>query len=212
MKLQVALDVLSINTAIKIAEKALKGGAEIIEAGTPLIKYNGVRAIEALRKQFPDSTIVADMKTIDAGSLEAEIAFQYGADIVTVLGLASDTTIREVVRIAREYNGKVMVDLMLVENKLKRVKELELMDIDYIIVHTGLDEQKEGKTPFKDLKLLHDQTFIPIAVAGGITDKNISMIKNLRVDIVIVGGYITKSPNPEKAARTLVKILGEING
>ncbi len=210
MKLQIALDLVNLNEAIRIARRALEGGADIIEAGTPLIKFYGVKAIERLRKAFPHTTIVADMKTIDAGALEAEIAFQAGADIVTVLGVASDRTVSEVIRMAREYGGKVMADLMRVQDKPKRALELESLGVDYILVHTGIDEQTLGKRPIDDLIAVEQNTVIPLAVAGGITDKEIDSIKKFRVEIVIVGRYVTKAADPKEAVRRLIAKLREV--
>ncbi|MCD6510034.1 MAG: orotidine 5'-phosphate decarboxylase [Thermoprotei archaeon] len=212
MKLQVALDLLNLDEAITIAEKALKGGADIIEAGTPLIKYNGMKAVKELHERFPSVPIVADMKIADVGYVEAEMAFRHGADIVTVLGLASDTTIKAAMKAAREYKGKVMADLMLVKDKLRRAKELEALGVDYILVHTGIDEQSIGLDPFEDVRNLSGKIRTPLAIAGGINDRNIIILRDLNVSIVIVGGFITKSPNPEEAVRRILRSLGDKHG
>ena len=94
-KLQVALDFVELPRALAVAEAAVAGGADYIEAGTPLIKSEGLDAVRALREKFPDRIIVADMKTADAGKIEAEAAAKAGANVMTVLGTADETTIRE---------------------------------------------------------------------------------------------------------------------
>jgi 3-hexulose-6-phosphate synthase/6-phospho-3-hexuloisomerase len=207
MMLQVALDFCDIEDALRIAEKVSRAGAHILEAGTPLIKAEGSRAISELKKRFPQKLIAADMKTMDAGQLETEIAINAGADIVSILGVSSNTTIKDAIKIAKENNKKIMVDLIGVQDKIKRAKEVELFGADYILVHTGLDEQTEGKDPFKDLKNVCNATKIPIAVAGGINDKSIFLLKEFRIEIVIVGGFITKSKNPEEATKVILSSI-----
>ncbi|RLF87694.1 Fe-S cluster assembly protein HesB, partial [Thermococci archaeon] len=90
MILQVALDLTDIEQAISIAEKAARGGAHWLEVGTPLIKKEGMRAVELLKRRFPDRKIVADLKTMDTGALEVEMAARHGADVVSILGVADD--------------------------------------------------------------------------------------------------------------------------
>lgn len=110
--LQVALDLMHSKRAIEIGQEAVEGGADWIEAGTPLIKSEGVEILRALKKQFPGHVLVADMKTMDVGGFEVEIAGKAGADVVTVMGLSDDGTIEESVLSGRKYGTKIMVDLM----------------------------------------------------------------------------------------------------
>ncbi|RLF36853.1 MAG: bifunctional hexulose-6-phosphate synthase/ribonuclease regulator, partial [Thermoplasmata archaeon] len=117
--LQVALDLINAHRAIQIAREAIEGGADWLEAGTPLIKSEGLEIVRKLKKEFPDKTIVADMKTMDTGALEVEIASKAGADVVCILGVADDETIKEAVRASRKYGTKVMVDVIGVDDKVK---------------------------------------------------------------------------------------------
>jgi 3-hexulose-6-phosphate synthase/6-phospho-3-hexuloisomerase len=204
MKLQIALDVITIEDAVAIVNKAVRAGNFLIEAGTPLIKAEGMRAIRELRKIFPDMTIVADMKTMDAGYIEAELAIEAGADIISVLGAAADSTIEEALKATKANGKKLMVDLIGVKDKISRVERLEDIGVDYILVHTGIDEQKVGKDPFDDLKQIASATKVSLAVAGGINDKSIERLKEYSVEIVIVGGFITKSSDPEKSTRQIL--------
>src|SRR5687768_2023233 len=118
--LQVALDVVNLHRALEIGKAAVDGGVDWVEAGTPLIKSEGLEAVRHLKKAFPSHIVVADMKIMDTGGLETEMAIKAGAGVVTVLGAADDGTVREAVESARRYGGKVMLDLIGISDKPKR--------------------------------------------------------------------------------------------
>ena len=191
--IQVALDLVLGDRAMQIADEAVIGGAEWIEAGTPLIKSEGVEIIRKLKKAFPRNTIVADMKTIDVGGAEVEIAAKAGADVVVVLGLSSDPTITEAVLSARQYGAKVMVDLFNVKDKAARAKRAEEMGASYVCVHVGVDEQMVGGSPLAELKGVAEAVGIPVAAAGGINSESAPDVLAAGASIVIVGGAITKA-------------------
>ncbi|ASI98098.1 bifunctional 3-hexulose-6-phosphate synthase/6-phospho-3-hexuloisomerase [Thermococcus celer] len=207
MILQVALDLTDIETAISIAEKAARGGAHWLEVGTPLIKKEGMRAVELLKRRFPDRKIVADLKTMDTGALEVEMAARHGADVVSILGVADDKTIKDAVEVARRYGIRVMVDLIGVKDKVKRAKELEKMGVHYILVHTGIDEQVQGKSPLEDLGKVVNSVNVPVAVAGGLNLETIPKVIELGATIVIVGGAITKAKDPEEVTRKIIDLF-----
>ena len=205
--LQVALDFMNLPRAMKVAESAVKGGADWIEAGTPLIKSEGLESVRSLKRAFPNHTIVADLKTMDVGGLETEMAAKAGADIVTVLAVADDDTIKEAIRAGKNFGARVMADLLGVEDKLKRAKELESIGVDYICMHVGIDQQMKGRNPFEDLRKISGEVSIPIAVAGGINSESAPQAIENGASIVIVGGAIIKAENPEKAARTIKEAM-----
>lgn len=205
--LQVALDLVHGERAIPIAADAVKGGVDWIEAGTPLIKSEGMEIVRRLKKTFPTHTIVADMKTIDVGGAEVEIAAKSGADVVVILGVSSDPTITEAILSARQYGAKVMVDLFNVKNKLKRAREVERMGADYICVHVGVDEQMVGGSPLDDLKGLAEVVSIPIAAAGGINSETAPGVVKAGASIVIVGGAIIKAKDVSAAAKAVKKAI-----
>lgn len=207
--LQVALDLLNGHRAVAIAKDAVKGGADWLEAGTPLIKSEGMDIIRKLREIFPDKTIVADMKTMDTGAFETEMASKAGADVVVILGVSDDSTIKDAVKSARKYGTKIMVDMIGVKNKVKRAKELERIGADYLCIHVGIDEQMIGKKPFENLKEIVKHTGIPVAVAGGINSETASAMIKAGASIIIVGGAITKAKNVEKATRQIKKAMLE---
>jgi len=207
--LQVALDLLNEHRAIAIAEDAVRGGADWLEAGTPLIKSEGMDIIRKLKETFPGKTIVADMKTMDTGAFETEMASKAGADIVVILGVSDDSTIKDAVKSARKYGTKIMVDLIGVKDKIKRAKELEKIGIDYLCIHVGIDEQMIGKKPLENLKKIVKHTDIPVAVAGGINSETAPDMIKAGASIIIVGGAITKAKNVEKATKQIKKALIE---
>src|SRR5881628_1361542 len=143
--LQVALDHMHLKRALLAAKEAVEGGADWLEAGTPLIKSEGMEVVRQLKKTFPGTTIVADLKTMDTGAFEVEIAAKAGADVVTV-----------------------MVDLMRVPDKAARAKELEKLGVDYLNMHVSIDEQMIARTPLEELRAVASAVSIPVAVAGGL--------------------------------------------
>ncbi len=170
--LQVALDLMHLKRAVEIGKEAVDGGADWIEAGTPLIKSEGVESIRALKKALPGHVIVADMKTMDVGGFEVEIAAKAGADIITVMGLSDDATIEESSTVARRYGAKVMVDLMNVPDTVARAQEVERLGASYVCIHMGIDQQMKGvSTPTELVRRVASAVSIPIAVAGGITSE-----------------------------------------
>jgi 3-hexulose-6-phosphate synthase/6-phospho-3-hexuloisomerase len=207
--LQVALDFVDLDRAIKLAEEAVEGGADWLEAGTPLIKSVGLDCVRALRKKFSHHTIVADMKTIDVGRIEVESAAKAGADVVAVLGMASNSTISECIQAGGHYGAKILVDLLEVPEFLNRAQEIEQMGTDYLGLHTLIDEQMKGRIYFEKLSRLTQKVSIPVAVAGGINSENAWQAVEAGAAIVIVGGAITKSENAREATREIKKAIDQ---
>ncbi|NVM57333.1 MAG: orotidine 5'-phosphate decarboxylase [Desulfobacterales bacterium] len=207
--LQLALDFVDLKRAIKNARAAVAGGVDWLEAGTPLIKSEGLEAVRQLRRLFPRATIVADMKIMDAGRIEVEIAAKAGASIVDVLGAASDATIRECVQAAKNYGAGIVVDLIAVKEPVSRAMEVEGLGADYITVHCSIDEQMEGKDPFETLRSVTESVSVPVGVAGGINSETAPRALEAGASIVIVGGAITKAVDPKEAAGTIKKAMEE---
>jgi len=201
--LQLALDFVDLKRALKSAKAGISGGVDWLEAGTPLIKSEGLHAVRELRKLFPDSTVVADMKIMDAGRTEVETAAKAGANIVDVLGASSDATIRECIQAGKNYGAKIVVDMIAVDDVLSRAKQVEDFGADYVSVHCAIDEQMEGKDPFDVLRQVSEALSIPVAVAGGINSETAARAVEAGAAIVIVGGAITKAMDPEQAAREI---------
>lgn len=205
--LQVALDLLNAHRAVLIAKESIKGGADFLEAGTPLIKSEGMEIIRQLKEKFSDKTIVADMKTMDTGAFETEMASKAGADIVVILGAADDSTVADSVKSARKYGSKIMIDLIGVKDKVKRAQQLEKIGVDYLCMHVGIDEQMTGKTPTEILKKIVKNTKIPVAVAGGINSETAPEMIKSGASIIIVGGAITKAKDVCSATKQIKKSI-----
>lgn len=208
-EVQVALDFLNLKRAMKVAEKAVKGGAEWLEAGTPLIKSEGLNVVRELKKRFPDKTIIADMKIMDVGRIETEAAAKAGADVVCVLAAASDSTIKECVFAGRNYGVKIEADLIEIkaENIAERAKQVENMGVNLIGVHCAIDEQMQVGGPFEKLKLACNAVDIPVSVAGGINSETAAETVKAGAKIVVVGGAINKAKNPEESTSTILKAV-----
>jgi 3-hexulose-6-phosphate synthase len=209
--LQVALDLTDIEKAIDIARNSMRAGADIIEAGTPLIKYEGYRALKSLKETIQDKALLlADMKTADAGEIEVEIAKKGGADIITVLGIMDDSTIESTVKRAKELEMIVEADLINVKNVVERAKELRDIGVDIVGLHVGIDVQKKRGITIADLReeiIQVSKLGIHISVAGGISTNNIKYLLDLPINIFVVGGFITKNADPYSATLQMVKII-----
>ena len=206
--LQVALDLMQLTRAVPIAHEAVAGGADWIEAGTPLIKSEGAEAIRTLRREFPGKTIIADTKTMDTGSFEVEIMAKAGASIVTVLGLADDATIEEAVMAGRKYGAEIMVDMINVPDRVARSKRVEELGVSYICLHMGIDSQMRGEEPPIDvLRRIVSEVSIPVAVAGGITAENAGEYVEAGASDVIVGGAILKTDDIAEAAANIKRAM-----
>ncbi|MDD5039196.1 MAG: orotidine 5'-phosphate decarboxylase [Dehalococcoidales bacterium] len=215
--IQIALDLVDLPRAVKIAQEAVKGilaetgdiSKAWVEAGTPLIKSEGMNAIRELRKAFPGHTICADMKTMDAGAAEIEMAAKAGANVVFILGCSPDSCISEAVRAGKNYGVKIAADLISVAEPAKRAVELEKMGVDIINIHVGLDQQVLGVKP---IDLVRDiakavSANVQISAAGGLNSETAVQAYEAGADIIIVGGPLYKAKSPEESARQIVKSL-----
>jgi 3-hexulose-6-phosphate synthase/6-phospho-3-hexuloisomerase len=199
--LQVALDLMHLRRAEDIAREAVAGGADWIEAGTPLLKSEGAEALRALRRAFPGKTIVADMKTMDVGGFEVEIAAKAGADIITVMGASDDGTIAEAVATAKRYGARIMVDMMAVDDVERRCRESQGLGAEYVCVHVGIDEQMHGRgAPLERIRAASDSCSLPVAAAGGLNTESVVPAMEAGASILIVGGAIIKAKDVRAAA------------
>ena len=206
---QLALDFVNIEQALRVAHEAAAAGPLWLEAGTPLIKAEGLEAVRRLRAAFPDATIIADMKVMDAGRVEVEFARKAGADIVSVLAASTDATLAECVDAARRVGCAVFADLVAVPDPVARAKEVERLGVDIIGVHLPIDRQMQGSGDevFSILKAVASAVTIPVACAGGITPATAARAVAAGARIVIVGGAVTKVPDARGAAAQLLATL-----
>ncbi|CAN7420904.1 3-hexulose-6-phosphate synthase [Microbacterium oxydans] len=202
MKLQFAMDTLSTEAALELAAAAAPH-VDILELGTPLIKSAGLSAITAIKKAHPDKVVFADLKTMDAGELEADMAFTAGADLVTVLGSAGDSTIAGAVKAAKKHGKGVVVDLIGVSDKAKRAKEVVALGAEFVEMHAGLDEQAEEGFAFATLLEDGKASGVPFSVAGGINSSTIASVQESGAEVAVAGGAIYGAPDVGAAAAEL---------
>lgn len=208
--LQVALDLLELKRAVKIADEAVQGGADWLEAGTPLIKSEGMHAVRTLRERFPQHTIVADMKVADTGTIEVEMAAKAGANLICILADADDSVIEEAVRAASLYGVRLMADLINVTDPVARSGELEGLGVDIINAHVGIDQQMIGKSSIELLASLSGTISVPIAVAGGLDAVTAAQAVQHGADIIIVGGSIVRTANVTDATKTIRRAIDSL--
>lgn len=210
--IQVALDSLDFGQTLRLASLTAPY-VDIIEIGTPCVKCNGLPLVKAMRALFPDKLLLVDLKTMDAGKYEVTPFYDAGADIVTVLGLADLSTIKGVVEAAKEHGKEAQVDLINVPNKSERAKEVVELGAQIVGVHTGIDQQLAGQTPFADLQEIVGLALpVKVSVAGGIKPETVEQVVKAGADIMVVGGAITGSEDPAAAARKIRELVEKAAG
>jgi 3-hexulose-6-phosphate synthase len=202
MLLQLALDG-NLQQSLAVLQAA-GPHVDIVEIGTPLIFREGMHLVLRMRELAPDSALLADFKIMDAGDEEASIAFAAGCDMVTVMGIAHDETIKGAVDAAMRFSRQIVIDLMGVVNPLARAREVLALGAHVLCVHTAYDVQQAGHSPLDTLADV--RAALPearVAVAGGISLKTIDSVVPLKPDIVIVGGAIARAGDPAAVAGAL---------
>jgi len=208
--LQIALDIPDIDKIKKVISELPPSDRIILEAGTPLIKKYGLKIIHDLREITKDIFIVADLKTLDVGQVEVDLAYEETADAVVASGLASKETLDKFIYEAKRLGIYSVIDMMEVADPLQVLKSIKELP-EVVILHRGIDEEHGGKTrwelikeikeAFKDKKLL-------FAVAGGIDPRTAPQALKNGADILIVGRYITQSKDPKRATREFLELTG----
>ena len=208
--LQLALDLVDLEIALRLARQASEAGIDIVEIGTPLLKAHGIRAVEEIRSVASGSFIMVDTKTADAGAIEAEIVGKAGGDAMSVLGLSSYETIEETIARGRDLDVSVWIDMIHVNDPVKRAEELRHMEPDIIIAHIGVDVQRSRgitvESLEKEVRDLVEKGF-RVAVAGGIKGNAIKRMSELGASVIIIGSWITKHHDPLERMREAVRIL-----
>lgn len=202
--LQVAVDNPDLDKALHIAQ-AVGPYADIIEVGTPLLKSAGTRAIVELRKLLPSMLILADAKTPDVGALEAQLLFNAGADMMTVMGTAALATVHFALEEARKRpNREILCDLTAVSDVVARSQQLQKVGVRWVVLHRGIDEELMGtprtETHFQDILDL-GALGLKVSVAGGVNLDTLELYVSYPVSAIVVGRAITSASEPETAAR-----------
>ncbi len=205
--IQMALDSLDFDATVALADQVAPY-VDIFEIGTPCIKYNGLKLVEELRARFPNQLILVDLKTMDAGEYEATPFYAAGADICTVLGVSGLATIGGVIKAAKANNAEVQVDLINVPDKVECARASAELGAQIVGVHTGLDAQAAGQTPFADLQDIASLGLdVRVSVAGGIKQSTVQSVVEAGASIIVVGAAIYGAPSPAEAAREIRELV-----
>lgn len=186
---------------------ALRAGVDWLEAGTPLIIAEGMHGVRALRAEFPDTPIVADLKTMDGGYLEAEVMAQAGATHVVVMARAHEETIRCVAKAGRDFGLKVMGDNLACENMVDGARWLEDLGCDYIVHHIGYDERRgiaarglRMPSPLDELREVVAAVGVPVQAVGGLSLEQAVRTPEYGAPLVVLGAPLTIDAEAFKTA------------
>jgi len=206
--LQIALDVPDLERIKKIIQEIPKSDKILLEAGTPLIKRYGTKVINELREVAKSDFMIADLKTLDVGQVEVDLAFDDGADAVVASGLATVEVIDKFIYEAKRVGIYAILDMMNVEDPVKKLKSLK--ELPHIaILHRAIDSEKKEKHRFGLIRAIKKEfPDLYVAVAGGIEPETVPLALKEGVDIVIVGRFITQSKDIERSTRLFINQLG----
>src|SRR5688572_4466169 len=204
---QISLDVLSVDEALATAEMAMRAGVDWLEAGTPLIIAEGMNGVRALRKRFPQTPIVADLKTMDGGYLEAELMAKAGATHVVVMARAHEETIRCVVQAGRDFGVQVMGDNLAYDDMVAGARRLEDLGCDFIIHHIGYDERRgiaargnRMPSPLDQLREVVAAVSVPVQAVGGLSLEQAISTPSFGAPLVVLGAPLVIDADAFRAA------------
>jgi 3-hexulose-6-phosphate synthase len=204
---QISLDVTSRQEALETAALAMRAGVDWLEAGTPLIIAEGMHGVRALRERFPDTPIVADLKTMDGGYLEAEMMAKAGATHVVVMARAHEETIRCVVKAGKDFGVKVMGDNMVCDDMVAGARWLEDLGCDFVIHHIGYDERRgiaarglRMPSPLDQLRSVVQAVSVPVQAVGGLTLEQAVRTPEYGAPLVVLGAPLTIDADAFKTA------------
>jgi len=218
---QISLDLTTIDEALDHARKAVRAGVDWLEAGTPLLLGEGLRAVRALRSEFPQHPVVADLKTMDGGYLEAEMMAKAGATHVVVMARAHPATLKVMVQAGRDYGVKMMGDDLGCADKPSAARKMEDLGIDYIVHHIGYDERRDPEviaacggrmpSPLDELRAVVEAVRIPVQAVGGLTVEQVMELPRYGVYHLVLGAPLTVDADAFKSpAHDLEGLLREI--
>ncbi|HEY8034878.1 MAG TPA: 3-hexulose-6-phosphate synthase [Methylobacter sp.] len=208
--IQMALDSLDFDQTVGLAT-LVAPHVDIFEIGTPCIKYNGLNLVKELRARFPEKLLLVDLKTMDAGEYEATPFYAAGADICTVLGVSGLATCAGVIKAANAYGAEAQIDLINVEDKIACARATADMGAHIMGIHTGLDAQAAGHTPFADLNdIARLGLNVRISVAGGIKPSTVQDVVRAGANIIVVGAAIYGAASPADAAREIRELVDAV--
>jgi 3-hexulose-6-phosphate synthase len=210
---QLSLDLTSLDEALDTAAVGVEAGVDWLEAGTPLILAEGLRAVEGLRARYPNHPIVADLKTMDGGFLEAEMMAKAGAAFVVVMGRAHEATIRRVVEAGRQFGVKVMGDNLGASDRIECARWLERLGVDVVVHHIGFDERGmiKGLSPLDEIDAVVRAVSVPVQAVGGLSIPQAIACAQRGAPLVVVGApLVIDGAAFRPADRNLFPVLKKI--
>ena len=201
---QISLDLTSLDEALDTAAIAVEAGVDWLEAGTPLLLAEGLRAVQRLHERFPNHPIVADLKTMDGGYLEAKMMAEAGASVVVVMGRAHEATIRRVVDAGRDFGIKVMGDNLAATDRVDCARWMESLGVDFIVHHIGYDERRmiKGVSPMDELDAVVRAVSIPVQAVGGLSIRQAIECPSRGAPLVVLGAPLVIDADDFKPAFT----------
>jgi 3-hexulose-6-phosphate synthase len=215
---QISLDVTTIEEALETAELAVRSGVDWLEAGTPLILAEGLRCIRELRARFPQTPIVADLKTMDGGYLEAEMMAKAGANYVVVMARAHEETVKVVCKAGKDYGIGVMGDNLGCPDMVAGARQLQELGCDFVIHHIGYDERRgiaargeKAPTPLDQLRQVVAAVDVPVQAVGGMSIDQAIESPTYGAPLVVIGAPLAINPDRfERAGGNLETVLRQI--
>lgn len=203
---QVAIDVLNIPDALRIAEAAVKAGVDWLEAGTPLVTFCGVQAIGALAKAFPGVPVLADYKMMDGVRKYVVETANQGGRIATICSVASDASLREAIRAGNDAGVTMISDLYAAPNVAERAAQLEAFGIDSVYVHWGADQKNERPEhdPLTDLPAVVERVSVPVGVGTFSVEHGVRAFQ-MGASIAVIGVPLIQAADVEGALREYVE-------
>lgn len=213
VKLQMAVDSLDGDEALKLAA-SVAPYADILEAGTPLIKSVGINIVRKLKSAHPEKIVLADLKSSDVGAYEANMAFTAGADIVTTQGITTLATICEVQREVDKWKRRAEVDMTGVKDPLARAKEVQAVGVSLVLFHRSIDEELTQGALWdeKAVNTVREMCSLglDVAIAGGINYDILTLLRGVPIYGIVIGRGITAQPDPAQAAEKITQRIRQI--
>jgi bifunctional enzyme Fae/Hps len=210
--LQISLDIPELERTKRIISQIPGSDRVILEVGTPLIKRYGTKVITELRQVAKDTFVVADLKTLDVGKVEVDLAFEETADAVVAAGLAPAETLDSFIHEAKRLGIYSVVDMLNVEHPIKKLESItEFPDI--VVLHRGIDQETgrtHGLESIGEIRQTFKEKKFMIAVAGGIVPETAKEALAKGADIIIVGRYVTQSRDIERSIREFLESTPEM--
>ncbi|MDB4270789.1 orotidine 5'-phosphate decarboxylase [bacterium] len=205
---QISLDLTNIDEALETAALAMRAGVDWLEAGTPLLLAEGLHGVKKLRENFPAVPIVADLKTMDGGYLEAEMMAKAGATHVVVMARAHEETIKIVVEAGKDFGIQIMGDNLGCPDMVAGAKRLEELGCDYVIHHIGYDERRgiaaQGfpmPSPLDQLREVVTAVNVPVQAVGGLSLEQAIRCPEYGAPLVVLGAPLTIDADSFKTAK-----------